>query len=86
MLKRAYSCWLKVVLWKFLSISVWNHYASKLDVRVLVFFGWALNHVISAVPNRPAGLRFVRWGRVVLVFFGVLSACRVEPACRFVYV
>jgi hypothetical protein len=59
MLKRALSCWLKPVLWEFLSISVWNHYAAKLDFRVLVFFGWALNHVISAVPNRHAGLRFV---------------------------
>jgi hypothetical protein len=28
----------------------------------------------------------VRWGRVVLVFFGVLSACHVEPARRFMYV
>jgi len=28
----------------------------------------------------------VRWGRIVIVFFGVLWACHVEPACRFVYV
>jgi hypothetical protein len=34
------------------------------------------DHIISAVPNRQAGL----W------FFVVLSACHVEPACRYVYV
>ena len=45
-----------------------------------------LNRMVSAVSNRHAGLRFVRWGRVVLVFFGVLWACRVEPACRLMYV
>jgi hypothetical protein len=55
MLKSNFQCWLKPVLWEFLSISVWNHYAAKLDLRVLVFFKWALNHVISAVPNRHAG-------------------------------
>ena len=28
----------------------------------------------------------VRWGRIVIVFFGVLWACHIEPACRYAYV
>ena len=32
----------------------------KLDLRVLVFSGWALNHMISAVPNRHAGFFLAR--------------------------
>ncbi len=28
MLKCAFQCWLKVVLWEFLSISAWTHYAA----------------------------------------------------------
>jgi hypothetical protein len=51
MLKCVFSCWLKVVLWEFLSISVWNHYAAKTQssgARVLLV---AANCVVSAVSN-----------------------------------
>ncbi len=54
MLKRALSCWLKGSTLGISFHFFWNHYAAKLDLRVLVFFGWALNHMISAVSNRSA--------------------------------
>jgi hypothetical protein len=85
MLKRAFSCWLEVVDQEFLSCFVWNHYAAKLDVRVLVFFGWAFDHVLSAVLNRSAGLRFVGivWCWCSLVFFGLATLNLRVDSCMY---
>jgi len=33
MLKSGFQCWLKVVLWEFLSCLVWNHYAVVLSLQ-----------------------------------------------------
>jgi hypothetical protein len=85
MLKRSFPCSLKPVLWNFLSISVWNHYAVKFGVRVLVLFVWASSYVISVVPKRYARLWFVGvvWRWCSLVFFGLASLNLHVDMCMF---
>jgi hypothetical protein len=84
MLKSGFQCWLKPVLWKFLSISVWNHYAAKLDVRVLMFFGWALNHMLSAVPIAMRGCGSLgSYSECSLMFFRLAALNLRVDSCMF---
>jgi hypothetical protein len=57
MLKRDFSCWLKVVDQEFLSISAWNHYAGELHpqrgccaVVFLVVYG-LINMLITLIAT-----------------------------------